>query len=89
MVALRNIGEVLTREGSLFRDGKTMESVLADLYMEGFSVIECIRVVMTLQSRSLPEAKVIVHQSEAWADLRETHEAAQLELEQWAREELD
>lgn len=88
MAAPRDFEEAVKREGSLFSDGKTMESVLIDLRADGFSVIDCIRVVMSLQSCSLPEAKGIVHQSEAWADLRKAHEAAHLELEERARDEL-
>ncbi|MEU3342203.1 hypothetical protein [Streptomyces sp. NPDC006668] len=79
---------MIEREVSLLRVGKTLESILIDLRADGFSVIDCIRVVMVLKSCSLPEAKMFVHRSKAWADLREAHETAHQELEERARDEL-
>lgn len=88
MAGPRDLEEVVKREGSLLAGGKSVESVLMDLRVDGFSVIDCIRVVMALNSCSLPEAKMLVHRSDAWADLKESHEAAHLELEERARDEL-
>jgi hypothetical protein len=89
MTGPRAIEEALEREATLVGKGKSIDSVLTDLRTDGFSVIDCIRVVMELQSCALPDAKRIVHESAAWADLRNAHEAAHAELARKASEEID
>jgi hypothetical protein len=80
MTEPRAVEDALERAATLVGKGRTVDSVLADLRADGFSMIDCIRVVMKLQSCALPDAKRIVHESAAWADLRDAHEAAHAEL---------
>ena len=46
------------------------EDVLAQLRAEGFSPVESIKVTRAVLRVSLGDAKAIVHDSVAWADLR-------------------
>jgi ribosomal protein L7/L12 len=83
----RELSEILAHQRALFDDGKPIEDVLADLREEGASVIDCIRAVMSLMSLSLSEAKELVHNSEAWKDMRASFEADHAELERRLNEE--
>lgn len=56
------------------------ERVLAQLRAEGFAPIESIKVTRAVLHVSLGEAKRIVHQSRAWADVREDFEKVQDEV---------
>jgi hypothetical protein len=87
VLAPREIDEILARQRALFGAGKPIEDVLVDLRKEGASVIDCIRGVMSLMSFSLGEAKELVHNSEAWADMRASNEADHAELERQAKQE--
>ncbi|MFH8411326.1 hypothetical protein ACH4FX_42200 [Streptomyces sp. NPDC018019] len=51
--------------------GAEMDSVLGRLRDQGFSPMDCIRVVMKLTGSSLPNATRIVHFSSAWPELTE------------------
>jgi hypothetical protein len=55
--------------------GISIEDILAELRKEGFSVIESIKAVVSLQDVTLQEAKKLVHLSETWKDLRSTHDS--------------
>jgi ribosomal protein L7/L12 len=61
-------------------DHDEWERILAQLRTDAFSPIESIKITRAVLQVSLGEAKRIVHQSTAWADLRaefeDLHEAA-------------
>lgn len=51
------------------------DAVLSQLRADGFSPVESIKVTRAALHVSLGQAKVIVHQSLAWADLHSSFEA--------------
>jgi ribosomal protein L7/L12 len=55
--------------------GANWEETLVELRRRGASLILCIKIVRDVRGISLGEAKKFVHFSEAWADVRATHEA--------------
>ncbi|MFN0027291.1 MAG: hypothetical protein ACKV2O_08940 [Acidimicrobiales bacterium] len=61
-------------------DHHEWERVLTQLRSDGFSPVESIKITRAVLHVSLADAKRIVHQSAAWADLRATfndlHETA-------------
>jgi ribosomal protein L7/L12 len=88
MTAPRELDEILAHQRALFEAGKPVEDVLSDLRKEGASVIDCIRAVMSLMSFTLNEAKEFVHNSDAWADMRESFEADHAKLERRLKQEM-
>ena len=57
------------------RQGDDPEQILAALRDRSATIIECMKVMIDVMGLSLREAKRLVHFSNAWADLREAHEA--------------
>ncbi|MGN9814477.1 hypothetical protein ACTMUQ_03900 [Streptomyces sp. SD11] len=88
MATTGNSDDVLAESAAALRDGKSLDEVLTDLRSQGFGVIDSIKAVRRLRSCSLAEAKQIVHFSEAWKDMRETHDAFHGDLARKAEEDL-
>lgn len=61
--------------------GANWEGTLVVLRRLGASPILCIKIVHDVRGISLGEAKEFVHFSEAWADVRATHEALHADVE--------
>ena len=60
--------------------GKTLDEALVLLRASGASVVECIATIRSVRQCALPEAKQFVHDSPAWADLRERNNKFHEEL---------
>lgn len=56
--------------GHLLATGRGREDILSFLRRSGCSKIDCIKVLMRVESLTLQNAKAAVHLSEAWADRR-------------------
>jgi hypothetical protein len=56
------------------REGDDVDDVIWFLRESGLSVIDCIKVVMSIENVGLGRAKEIVHFSAAWADTRPQNE---------------
>jgi hypothetical protein len=63
-------------------DGKPTDEALAELRTSGASIMECIAAVKSFRRCELAEAKAIVHNSSAWADIREQNESFHAKLEE-------
>ena len=59
------------RCGAMIRQGATIEEVLAQMRREGFSRTNAIAVLGAVNGIPLNEAKLLVHNSSVWADLRQ------------------
>jgi hypothetical protein len=66
------IGEATERATALWDEGARWNEILASLRAEGFSKVDCIRATVEILRLPLVDAKRIVHESQAWADRRET-----------------
>lgn len=64
----------------LLDSGADIESVLRALRDHGYSKAQSIKALVDLNRAGLAEAKVFVHQSDAWKDTRERDEAFQKSL---------
>jgi ribosomal protein L7/L12 len=53
------------------------DHVLAQLRADGFSPVDAIKITRVVRQVSLADAKRIVHESSAWADVRESFEKLQ------------
>ena len=60
---------------------------MAGLKDEGFSQVDCIRAVVEITGASLGDAKLIVHQSQAWEAVRQETEDVHAALEAELRAE--
>lgn len=64
---------------------------MADLKSDGFSRVESIRAVVEITGASLGDAKLIVHQSQAWEAVRQEtedfHTALEAELSAESKQE--
>lgn len=73
------------RAVALWGDGQRWDAILTALRAEGFSKIDCIKATVEVLRLPLADAKRVVHDSEAWADVRrrddEVHEALIAEVE--------
>ena len=63
------------------QSGRSLEAVVADLKNEGFSRVDSIRAVVEITGASLGDAKLIVHRSQAWEDVRQETEDFHVALE--------
>lgn len=59
---------------NMISEGRDVEEVLSRLRRDGYSRVESIKVLMTLQDCSLAEAKRAVHTSDVWKNAREDAE---------------
>jgi ribosomal protein L7/L12 len=76
----------LAEAESQYRRGHDLDQAIRFLRASGFSIIDCIKAVMTLTNCGLAEAKRIVHSSEAWSDKRADHDAFHEALESGLRD---
>ncbi len=65
---------------SRLADGLTFDAALRELRASGASIIECIRATKRVRGCDLAEAKRLIHDSTAWADVVERTDAMQDEL---------
>ncbi|HET7489285.1 MAG TPA: hypothetical protein VFJ85_15240 [Acidimicrobiales bacterium] len=63
------------RAAALWQAGERWDAILAVLRAEGFSKIDCVKATVDQLRLPLGEAKRIVHDSDAWADIRDSDEA--------------
>ncbi|MGH3369519.1 MAG: hypothetical protein ACRDPR_05920 [Nocardioidaceae bacterium] len=59
------------RAAALWQAGERWDAILGALRAEGFSKIDCIKATVKQLRLPLGDAKRIVHDSAAWADVRE------------------
>lgn len=69
------IAQANERAAELWRDGARWDAVVATLRTEGFSKIDCIKATAELLRLPLDDAKRLVHNSAAWADVRQRDDA--------------
>lgn len=83
------IAPVTERAAALWQMGERWEAILEVLRAEGFSKVDCIKATVEQLRLPLGEAKQIVHDSAAWADVRDGdevwHESLATEVEGGAR----
>lgn len=65
---------------SLVQSGADAETLLVAMRRNGCTKTESIKRLMRLSGMSLAEAKVVVHKSQAWRDVRESHDRFQERL---------
>jgi hypothetical protein len=54
---------------SRLADGLVLDDALSELRSSGASIIECIVATKRIRGCDLVEAKTLIHQSKAWADV--------------------
>ena len=78
------IGEVTDRATEMWDEGARWDAILQTLRGEGFSKVDCIRATVEILRLPLADAKRVVHESQAWADRRESddqfHEVLEAEF---------
>ena len=57
-----------------YESGLSWEPILQHLRAQGCGIIDCIKIVRHITNCTLRDAKVLVHESEAWSDLRAQNE---------------
>ena len=70
---------------SLLAEGHVLDAALQKMRSEGASIIECIMATKRVRGCNLAEAKRLIHDSTAWADVIERTDVMWAEL----AEELD
>ena len=80
---------LLAKCESMLSEGKSVEDILAFLRQNGCSRTDSIKVVMTLEGKTLRQAKEIVHFSKTWEDAREDTEAFHNSLADSLKEESE
>ena len=65
------IADVTDRAATLWQAGERWDAILGTLRAEGFSKVHCIKATVDQLRLPLGDAKRIVHDSAAWADVRE------------------
>ena len=65
------IDHVTERATALWDAGARWDEILEALRNEGLSKVDCIQATVEILRLPLADAKRIVHESRAWADLRE------------------
>lgn len=65
------IADVTDRAATLWQAGERWSAILGALRAEGFSKIDCIKATVEQLRLPLADAKCVVHDSAAWADVRE------------------
>jgi hypothetical protein len=75
--------ELLALAQSMLRDGSGVEEILEALRERSPSIIQSIKAIRDTLHIPLPEAKLLVHRSRAWSDMRdvfsEVHDLAESE----------
>jgi hypothetical protein len=65
------IADVTDRAATLWQTGERWGAILGALRAEGFSKVDCIKATVQQLRLPLADAKRVVHDSAAWADVRE------------------
>ena len=65
------IADVTDRAATLWQTGERWDAILGALRAEGFSKVDCIKATVQQLRLPLADAKRVVHDSAAWADVRE------------------
>ena len=65
------IADVTDRAATLWQAGERWGAILGALRAEGFSKVDCIKATVQQLRLPLADAKRVVHDSAAWADVRE------------------
>ena len=71
---------------ALMKGGADTESLLSMMRRSGCTKVESIKRLMQLTGIPLPQAKAVVHDSDSWKDLRESHDEFQEQLTNSLRE---
>ncbi len=61
---------VTERAATLWRAGERWDAILSALRADGYSKVDCIKATVEQLRLPLADAKRIVHESSAWADVR-------------------
>jgi ribosomal protein L7/L12 len=80
-----NFQSLLNASKEMLQNGQEREAILTYIRHSGGSKIDAIRLLVVLQDLSLPEAKRVVHFSDAWSDTRERDEEFHDQLERVAK----
>jgi hypothetical protein len=75
--------DVTDRAATLWQAGERWDAILGALRAEGFSKVDCIKATVQQLRLPLADAKRVVHDSAAWADVRERDDEV---LDRLARE---
>lgn len=65
------IADVTDRAATLWQAGERWDAILGALRAEGFSKVDCIKATVQQLRLPLADAKRVVHDSAAWAEVRE------------------
>ncbi len=65
------IAPVTERAASLWQAGERWDAILGALRAEGYSKVDCIKATVDQLRLPLADAKRVVHESAAWADVRQ------------------
>lgn len=65
------IADVTDRAATLWQTGERWDAILGALRAEGYSKVDCIKATVQQLRLPLADAKRVVHDSAAWADVRE------------------
>jgi ribosomal protein L7/L12 len=77
MVAEEVYKDLLEDGRRMLLENNDLESILFFLRQHGCTIVDSIRMVAELQGIGLGEAKLLVHNSETWSDVRLRNEAVQ------------
>lgn len=75
--------DVTERASTMWQAGERWEAILGALRDEGYSKIDCIKATVEQLRLPLADAKRIVHESPAWAEVQREHDVL---LDRWADE---
>jgi hypothetical protein len=85
--------EMLAEARRMLKEGSDLDEILRALRQRCPSIIQSIKVVRDLKGMPLGEAKELVHNSEAWSDVAdshsELHDRAASQYEGQAKQQLD
>jgi ribosomal protein L7/L12 len=62
---------VTERAAALWEAGERWDAILSALRTEGYSKVDCIKATIEQLRLPLTDAKRVVHESAAWADVRQ------------------
>ena len=62
--------EIALRITQLAASGITQEQLILEMRRAGLHIIDCMRLMTTIYGMSRRDAKMIVHESDAWASMR-------------------
>ncbi len=77
---MREDNQIIEDCRELLASGAELDKVIHILRTRGFSKIQTIKALVDLRQATMSQAKIIVHESPTWADVRERDEEFQSKL---------